>query len=166
MSQYWRVTQERPYIRVRCFNDKRLIEWIKEEGKQGNCSWCAARRIFVVHLTDLGPAFRDVADIYAPSEDSHGDWISALLQEDWDIFSERLLARHDDNVQDLVVAILEGDLDPKEADTDYSGLFRSTDPFHSSLEEEWETRVAQLLGEETGHDSLAHGGHDGFDSLE
>ena len=159
------LSEQRPFVCVRCFNDKQLIEWITEKGERGNCSWCWARGAFIIHLTELGEPFREVASIYTPSDDWHGDSISFFLQEDWEIFSERLLAKHDYDVQDLVVEILTGDLDPKEVwdHSDYKGSFHRSD---SALEQEWEDRVENLLGAVTGaSEIMSEGRADEIDRL-
>lgn len=166
MKRRLSLSERRPYVCIRCFNDKRLIEWITEKAERGNCSWCLARGTFIVHLTELGEAFREVANIYTPSDDWHGDSISFFLQQDWDVFSERLLAKYDYDVQELVVEILTGDLDPKETwdYPDYNGSFHSTD---SSLEGEWEDRVERLLGGVTGEfDIISAAQADEIDRLE
>lgn len=47
----------------RCFNNKDIIEYIKEEGKKGWCDWCGGRNVFVVPIHMLGDIFRDVITI-------------------------------------------------------------------------------------------------------
>ena len=111
----------------RCFRDKLLIDYIKEEGKRGWCDWCGGRNVYVVPLYMLGDIFRDAISIYEPDEPCI-DSISFLLQEDWEVFSDKI-EQDPDLMQELTVAILKAGLDPKEYFSsdypDYNEGFRS-----------------------------------------
>lgn len=125
----------------RCFQDQRLLEWIRKEGSIANCNWCGAKKVKVLPLHILGKAFREVVSIYV--EVKSGDSIEFLLQEDWEIFSERISEALDDRLRELTLAILEAGVDPKDVDLpDYSDDFRSPS---SWLEEDWERKVEALL---------------------
>jgi len=110
-----------------CFKDKVLIDLIRREGRRGWCDWCGGRNVYVIPLYELGDIFRDVVQIYSP-DDIHGDWISYLLQEDWNIFSDRIEQAPNDLMQELTVAILKAGLDPKDYFSgdypDYNDFFR------------------------------------------
>jgi hypothetical protein len=126
----------------RCFADRRLIEWIKEQGTKGNCSWCGARNVFVVQLSSLGNLFKPVVGLYHPSDSPQGDGLANLLQGDWELFSNRIMDKG--LARDLVGAIMEAGVDPKDlmaSGIDYGGLFHSSNPYHSTLEEIWEERA-------------------------
>ncbi len=97
----------------RCFKDKIIIDLIRREGRKGLCDWCEARSLYVIPLHELGDMFRDVVSIYQPG-DINGDHISYLLQEDWNIFSDKIEQASDNLMQDLTVAILKAGLRPKE----------------------------------------------------
>lgn len=128
----------------RCFADRQLIEWIKEQGPKRNCSWCGARNVFVVQLSSLRNLFEPVVELYHPSDSSSGDLLSVLLQEDWEIFSDRIIDKG--LAHGLVRAIMEAGVDPKDLIIDYSGLFHSSTPYHSTLEEIWEERADSSSG--------------------
>lgn len=133
---------------LRCFNDKRLREFIKKENWRSWCSWCGARNTYVIPLSELSSAFREVARIYEPAEGPNawelGDHISTLLQEDWQVFSEKVVTDSNDLMQRMTIAILEADLDPKDDvdKPDYHGLFWRR---IEGLETEWHERVENLL---------------------
>lgn len=122
---------------------------------RGRCSWCGARKAFVVPIEELGPIFREVVAIYHQDPDVRGEPISWLLQEDWNIFSERIVGEEQEIIgnhllQDMVVAILMSGLHHKdilEMGIDYGGGFVRSERFHSTLEENWEDEVAKLLSE-------------------
>ncbi len=97
----------------RCFKDKVIIDLIRREGRAGLCDWCGARSLYVIPLHELGDMFRDVVKIYQPG-DINGDHISYLLQEDWNIFSDKIEQASDNLMHDLTVAILKAGLRPKE----------------------------------------------------
>jgi len=123
----------------RCFADKQLVEWIKEQDTKGNCSWCSARNVYVVPLNSLGEWFEPVVELYHPSDSPQGDGLADLLQGDWEIFSDRIMDKG--LARDLVGAIMEAGVDPKDlmaSGIDYRGLFHSCNPYHSTLEEIWE----------------------------
>jgi hypothetical protein len=89
----------------RCFKDKFLIDFIKEEGERGWCDWCGGRNVYVVPLYMLGDIFRDAVDaIYEPDE-TCVDSISYLLQGDWEIFGPKI-DQDPDLMQELTVGIL------------------------------------------------------------
>lgn len=135
---------DRPFVCENCFNDNSLVEWIREQNTRGNCSWCGSRNIHIVDIIDIGDLFRDVAAIYKQS--GNGDHIDYLLQEDWNIFSERIEEAEDDLMHRLAVDILEAGLD-RHHDVDYpdySGFFESKAPW---LEDEWERTISSFLTE-------------------
>ena len=127
-----------------CFQDKALQDWIKGEGRKGGvCPWCG-RRGYIIDLAKLSEPFREVASIYVEVE--RGELISTLLDEDWGVFSEQIQC--DDLTQDLALAILYADLEPRDR-LDYpnygGGFFRSQ---QSSLEENWDAKAdAALAGD-------------------
>lgn len=132
----------------RCFRDKRLREWIKEEGTRGTCPWCS-RTGLLVPLVELSETFREVARLYVPVEgpDAYreGELIGALLDESWGVFDEKIQV--EDLVQDLTIAILYADLRPKERldYPDYEGFFRFDE---NRLENHWDEKAyAALRGE-------------------
>jgi hypothetical protein len=128
-----------------CFRDEKLVEWVREHGKAGVCPWCASQAVHVIDLDELGPIFREVAQIYTPSEGLHGDPIGYLLQEDFEPFSE-LIEADTDLRDELAAAILNAGLTKDDVDEpDYDGYFhRAT----SSLEENWDSQIDRLFRRE------------------
>lgn len=131
----------------RCFTDKILIDLIREEERRGWCDWCGGRNVYVIPLYKLGDIFRDVLSIYAQG-DANGDPISYLLQEDWNIFSNRIEQAPDDLMQQLAVAILKSSIEPKDYYSgdypDYEDFFRRKDAW---LAEHWHEKAeAFFLG--------------------
>lgn len=125
----------------RCFKDKTLIDFIREEGRRGRCDWCGARNVYVIPLNELGEIFREVVSIYRPGE-WDDDSISFLMQEDWKVFSDKIEENPDDLLHRMTVAILEAGLNPKEYPSgdypDYEGGFRRRD---SRLVEYWHEKA-------------------------
>lgn len=39
------MTDPEEYVCEKCFNDPKLIQWIREEGAVSNCGWCGATGI-------------------------------------------------------------------------------------------------------------------------
>ena len=112
----------------------------------------AQERLSLSPITDLGPIFRDLVENYHQDETGMGELISWLLQEDWEIFSERILGEEQEVIgntplQDMVVSILLAGTYHKElmeTGIDYRGSFTRREPYHSTLEENWEEDVAKL----------------------
>jgi RES domain-containing protein len=92
----------------------------------------------------LGPEFRQVASIYQPLDTSGGQYISELLQGDWQIFSRRIENAPDGRMHELAVSILEAGLHPKHDvdEPEYSGFFERGEP---TVEAEWHEQVEEIL---------------------
>ncbi|MDP3182181.1 MAG: RES family NAD+ phosphorylase [Desulfobaccales bacterium] len=99
-------------------------------------------------LEELGPLFRNIARIYDPVEgpDSlgRGDSIALLLQEDWDIFSDRI--ENADLMDEMAISILEAGLHPKNDidEPDYQGNFRHPRDW---LEDNWHEKIERIMTE-------------------
>lgn len=78
------MTDPEEYVCEKCFNDPKLIQWIREEGAVSNCGWCGVKRVRVLSLYEIGEAFREVASIYVEVTEPYGagDSIEYLLQQD------------------------------------------------------------------------------------
>lgn len=132
----------RLYACEKCFNDKRILELIKEKQSKGDCQWCGAKDVFVISIDELGPVFRDAASIYVETGDTTGDDIGFLLQGDWEIFSDEI--ENNSLAHDMTIEILEAGLHPKDS-TDYPDYRAYFQHAESELEEEWEERINKLL---------------------
>jgi RES domain-containing protein len=124
----------------RCFADRELIHWIKNLGKRGKCGWCGARNTYVVDLISLGELFDPIVKSYYPSDSSHGDSLSDLIQDRWEVFSARLADKG--SARNLLRAIMDAGVDPKDQTIDFGGLFHSRNPYRSTLEKMWEEQAA------------------------
>ena len=133
-----------------CFNDEELKEIILENDEIDDCPWCGAKNVNVIPIIELGDLFRQVAEIYQPVnihyEYQIGDPISHLMQEDWNIFSDKITESADNLMDELMIAILEAGTDPKD-DVDlpnYNGSFERKEPW---LEENWDLYIEKMLKE-------------------
>ena len=134
------MNQEDSSVCHRCFKDNSLVDFIRERGKKSWCDWCGARNVYVVPLFTLGDSFREAVTIY-----ESGNWgdepISLLLQENWNVFSDKIEEAPDNLMQELTVAILKAGLTAKEYYTDYpdfDGGFRRED---SWLVDHWHEKA-------------------------
>jgi len=99
-------------------------------------------------FVDLSETFREVAGLYetvdGPDAYQRGEFISTLLDESWGVFSD-LLHDADNTAQDLAVATLYADVDPKERGDypDYTGFFVNSAV--GSLEAHWDDRAYDVL---------------------
>ena len=95
----------------RCFENDQLVKWIKEQSERvGTCPWCNSKRAKLISLVDLCPLFHNAVSMYHQSDDENGESLSRLLQEDWEIFSERLMENADE--QDFLNSIIESCMTP------------------------------------------------------
>lgn len=149
-----------------CFSDNTLRDFIETNGMVGNCHWCALKNVKTVPVFELSEMFRAVAACYdevtGPETYLHHESISYLLQEDWCIFSDKI--EDADLLQEMTLAILMADVDPKERGDfpDYDGFFARQLP---DLVDEWFNTLDNMLNkgkphqEPKGNDNL-----DGFPS--
>lgn len=86
-----------------CFEDLILKDHIQRHGRRGACGYCRARKHFVIEASELEELFIRFTDIYSPvalgenvPPDADvlqvGEPLATLIQEEWEIFSERLTA--------------------------------------------------------------------------
>ncbi|MFH1742270.1 MAG: RES family NAD+ phosphorylase [bacterium] len=111
----------------------------------------------------LGELFREVASIYEPmpcgseweAEIAHrvGEYISDLLQQDWEIFSPEIADKID--LQETIAAILQAGLDPKEMVDfpDYEGFFEQKRPWDEEEIHKW---IRKLLTKDGSTDENEH----------
>jgi RES domain-containing protein len=131
-----------------CFDHKQLKRWIRDRAtKRGLCPWCGKKGA-LIDLSELSEMFREVASLFEPIEGpdayERGEFISSLLDDHWGVFSAVLHDR-ENTAQELVVAILYADIEPKERVDcpDYTGFF--VDPPVGSLEGHWAERAYEVL---------------------
>jgi RES domain-containing protein len=112
-----------PTACAQCFAHRPLQDWIRKQGHRGQCSWCGAAKAHVVPLKELGPLFRSVAEIYDPLQEREqvdsGELISTLLQDDWQIFSDRIACAPGNRLQDMAVTLLESGIHPRDLATEH-----------------------------------------------
>lgn len=86
----------------RCFVDRWLKEHIRSNSTEnGDCDYCNARDVPLIPIAKLAPRFEAMMSLYhelnadtiLPLEDplKVGNPLLTLVQEDWDVFSERLI---------------------------------------------------------------------------
>jgi len=100
---------------VQCFNDAYLAKQITAAGQKGNCDYCGSSDVWVMPAEELGDDFEKLLELYKVVEygvdyyedmDAFdvGDDLPTLIQDDWDIFSDRLVesGRHHDLLEDIL----------------------------------------------------------------
>lgn len=132
---------------IECFADSRVRKWFRGDGEIEDCSFCGATEVPTLPVAHLADEFRRLGRTYeevtGPRAILHGDLIGWLIQEDWQVFSERLVAQ--ELVDDVATALLTAGLRPDEAldEPDFDGgLFRR--PLRN-LSDDWVEAVDQLL---------------------
>ncbi|MCG7852145.1 MAG: RES family NAD+ phosphorylase [Methanosarcinaceae archaeon] len=128
---------------INCFADKILRDFIGSEGEIGACDWCGSTQIKTTPIFTLSEMFRSIVDCYDEVSYTEGERISLCLQEDWRVYSPEI-EEDPDLIQELTVAILVADTEPKERVDfpDYNGFFRIELP---ELEFEWFEKLQKML---------------------
>jgi RES domain-containing protein len=136
---------------AQCFADRRLQDWIRAQGHRGRCRWCGAAKARVVPLEQLGPLFRSVAETYEPLQEREqfdsAEMISTLLQDDWQIFSDRITCAPGNHLQNMAVALLQAGIHPRDLATehpDYGDLFVRKELLRMSVAELFYARLEPL----------------------
>lgn len=104
----------------RCFADRWLKQYFRQHStERGKCSYCAAQGVRLLPVGELAPHFDAMLGLYhelTPDtildwEDSLtvGDLLLNLVQDDWNVFSPRVLAG--DRAGTLLVRIANADWD-------------------------------------------------------
>ena len=131
----------------RCFLDKALRKWTKDNGTFGKCPWCR-RNGSIVPVAALSGMFRNVASLYEPVSEAEvnceGDLIGALIDRNWDVFDASIRRRN--LAQDLTLSVLhaDADLDRNRHSPNYTGFFR---PRENLLEGQWNSQALHALAE-------------------
>jgi len=102
------VTEE-ANICNRCVGNSQLVHIVHGKGQYGKCAVCGRWRRYVVPFSALGSLLRNVAKIYAEVQDNYsaaGDLITDLLQADWDILAEDIVAKPK-VVNETILALLD-----------------------------------------------------------
>lgn len=97
-----------------CFDDPLLKDYIRQHGRRGLCGYCRSRGRFTIEAGELEELFTRFTDIYSPVRVGEnvpphvdvlqvGERLSTLIQEQWGIFSERLIesGRQDDLLREI-----------------------------------------------------------------
>jgi len=150
-----------------CFDDNFIKDYIRRNGSRGTCQFCGARRKYVIEAGELEQLFNRFTNLYAPlspgvnvSPDADvlmvGDRLASLIQDQWDIFSERLVAseRHHDLLEEIFTAnCMEEEILDAPAVRD---LWTDLDWLHTSLLDRWHELADELKHPEQ-HKPIAPG---------
>jgi hypothetical protein len=150
-----------------CFNDRFLKDYIRQNGWLGTCQYCQSRRRFVIEATELEPLFARFTEIYAPVNAGvnvpndadvldYGQPLADLIQEQWDVFSERLVRRDEPShlLNDIFISDLH-DEDILDA-PDVNDLWTDHNWLHTSLLDRWHEMTDELKHPEQ-HQEIAPG---------
>jgi hypothetical protein len=133
---------------VKCFRDPYLRERIRDEGTRGSCDWCGATRVKTVHIRELTDDFREAVRGYtAVSPDEHGERLDFLFDDGFGIFSDILLEGDGRKREELLLAILEYGLHPKDDvdEPDFRDLFVVRGSSGADLPGRWDEQLESLL---------------------
>jgi len=147
---------EMKYCCVNCFNSDYLKEYVRDEDKLGNCSFCEAQNVYCIRPHELEDLFIPIVDLYdiienfMPMEDLKtwdGEYIWEKLSEDWDIFT----FYEYDKQEELVRAIF-SNRDPKEGEPQFLNSYvmmvedywGTKDEVSEELQQEWEQFCKEL----------------------
>ncbi|WRP05655.1 RES domain-containing protein [Rossellomorea aquimaris] len=145
-----------------CFEDRFLITLIRDFEKEGNCDYCGSEDVFIIDIGYLTQHFDRLFKHYESTEpyeyyhpeihddpSGFGDLLIHLINEDWDIFSDRIEGKGTD--ENLLFDILNTDKqrDPYDYIDPHNLYSRITDAFTfvhplEGWEKIWETFKKEL----------------------
>ena len=90
-----------------CFDDYWLHQYFRENStKRGNCSYCDSKNARLMPVGEVARVFEPIFGLYKPIDSDTmmdfedplevGDSLLTLVQDDWGVFSQRLLDSHSD----------------------------------------------------------------------
>lgn len=147
-----------------CFDDIWLHRFIKRHSKQtGLCDFCETDNVALLEVSALSVPFLNLMTMYSPvgwdNTNLHiddpidaGEMLDVLIQEDWEIFSDRLLAI--DRSMDLIEAILDAQYTEAEWHRRYKEDFKfdrmevytsRQDPSDYRLIDDWNEHKEKIL---------------------
>lgn len=138
-----------------CFKHQWLKEYVQEKStKEGNCPCCGSRRKPLIPIGVLYEPFRNLISAYKLAEGpplEHGTPILDLIQDDWEIFSERLVEQ--DGAGSLIENVMLCGWD----DDDGEPPLHASDPYvarhrtwsHDTLADIWENFAEQVKEDPT-----------------
>jgi hypothetical protein len=138
-----------------CFDDPILRDHIRRHGRRGLCAFCRRRGLFTIETGELEELFTRFTNIYSPVRPGEnvppdvdaiavGELLATLIQEQWGIFSERLIAsgRHHNLLREIFTANCREEeiLDAP----DVRDLWTDRDMLHTSLLDRWHELAEEL----------------------
>lgn len=157
-----------------CFRDPVVRKTIREEGTRGSCPWCGAVDVKTIPIGNLTEMFRELVRHYTTAmAPGTGDTLDVLLDDDWQIFGDRLIEGRGQKRTELLLAILEQGLHPKEDvdEPEYRDLFTRRESSAAELHGQWDERLDLLLksqpdsDEDPGNHDHTEGDRDPFDYI-
>ena len=88
-----------------CFKDDIINSEIYHNGELGNCDFCSSKNVQTIDPQFLHNYFAVLFSIYKPADDSVGEKIHKLINDDWNIISDKV-----DNQLHLLSNILDPDV--------------------------------------------------------
>ena len=139
-----------------CFDDDYLREYIQQEGEVGECAYCGAAEVPSIDPGKLADLFQPLLELYEPAQYGVnvmpgqemfrvGETLAQLMYEDWQLFSDGVLDRMEDLVEDILYGGLfdrrEGEcIDPLWTRLDDVFTYRSPGHYWSTFVEHMTTR--------------------------
>lgn len=126
---------------IKCFSYEWLRDYVRENSRsKGTCDYCGRKRAETIPVTDLYHLFKNMMELYVPSNDPHGERLVDLIQCNYEVFSEGLYTS--DGAGRLLEDIMRTgwDDDDGESPVDAHELYyrRESLWYHTTMAAEWE----------------------------
>lgn len=91
-----------------CFSDKRIVDYIKQNGSKNNCDFCGERNVACINPLELQDLFVNLIDLYTPFKEINyiernlSGSLAELIQYEWNIFNNNLTKNDQNNLLDKI----------------------------------------------------------------
>ena len=80
-----------PKCCVDCFAHEWLREYVRENGDaEGDCDYCGRKEVSVIAIGQLFDSFKNLMELYVPSDDPDGERLVDLVQWDYEVFEDNV----------------------------------------------------------------------------
>lgn len=135
---------------IGCFAYEWLRQYVHDTSTEiGKCDYCGSKRVAVVDVGALYDPFKNLLELYVPSDDSHGEWLVDLIQWDYEVFDDDL--HGSDGAARLLEDILGSgwDDDDGEPPAHAHDLYRHDSWYHTTMAEAWWEFCAGVIEDST-----------------